>query len=171
MINLNKVKRFCNEDISNIENYEKALNDETQTWHCHHRLEIDLSLSAEDLINKNLYYKRPACELIFLTPYEHKSLHGFNIREETRNRRSKSLIGKNVGKVHSKEQNKHHSDMMKGRKQTEESNEKRAEKLRGHKPTKETKIKQSESKLGIKNPIYGKHRVYDNKELNIFHYE
>lgn len=34
-----EVHKFCCEDISKIENYEKAIVDVTQTWHCHHRLE------------------------------------------------------------------------------------------------------------------------------------
>ena len=40
MINENKAKRFCREDISLIENYDKAINDATGVWHCHHRREI-----------------------------------------------------------------------------------------------------------------------------------
>ena len=40
MINEKNAKRFCNEDISLIENYDKAIVDNTQTWHCHHRAEI-----------------------------------------------------------------------------------------------------------------------------------
>ena len=31
------VKKFCNEDISLIENYNKAISDSNQTWDCHHR--------------------------------------------------------------------------------------------------------------------------------------
>lgn len=68
-------KRFCNEDISLIENYDKAINDKTQTWHCHHRLEISCGYSAIDLIKKDMYLYRPAEELIFLTPKEHCALH------------------------------------------------------------------------------------------------
>ena len=69
------VKQFCNEDISLIENYQEAINDNTQTWHCHHRLEIELNKSGNELINMSLYYNRPASELIFLTEKNHKSLH------------------------------------------------------------------------------------------------
>lgn len=32
---------LCCEDPSLIENYELAINDDTQIWDCHHRLEID----------------------------------------------------------------------------------------------------------------------------------
>ena len=69
------VKQFCNEDISLIENYQEAINDNTQTWHCHHRLEIELDKSKKELINMNLYYNRQASELIFLTKKDHMSLH------------------------------------------------------------------------------------------------
>ena len=75
MICKNRVKQFCSEDISLIENYQEAINDTTQTWQCHHRLEIELNKSGNELINMNLYYNRPASELIFLTEKNHKSLH------------------------------------------------------------------------------------------------
>lgn len=69
------VTLYCCEDISLIENYEAAINDETQTWHCHHRFEIDLGLSMKELNDRNLYYNRPASELIFITKAEHHRLH------------------------------------------------------------------------------------------------
>ena len=61
-----RAKDYCCEDISLIENYEQALNDQTQVWDCHHRLEIELGLSAAELIKQGLYWNRPASELIFL---------------------------------------------------------------------------------------------------------
>lgn len=68
---------FCCEDLNLIENYETAINDKEQTWHCHHRLEIQNGkvYSRKDLIDMNLYYNRPASELIFLTKSMHSSLH------------------------------------------------------------------------------------------------
>ena len=71
------VKKFCCEDLSLIENYEKAINDNTQIWHCHHRLEIQdgKSVSVKELKENNLYFHRPASELIFLTEKEHSKLH------------------------------------------------------------------------------------------------
>lgn len=30
---------FCRDDLSKIENYDKAMADSAQTWDCHHRLE------------------------------------------------------------------------------------------------------------------------------------
>lgn len=77
MISVDKVRKFCKEDISNIENYDNAVNDTSQTWHCHHKLEIhsDYCNSMKELKLMNLYYDRPACELIFLTKHDHRSLH------------------------------------------------------------------------------------------------
>ena len=68
-------KCFCIEDLSLIENYDKAINDSTQIWDCHHRLEIDLNLSREQMKERGLYYDRPANELIFLTHEDHQRMH------------------------------------------------------------------------------------------------
>lgn len=80
MININMAKRYCKDDISKIENYEQAINDKTQTWHCHHRLELTLdgefAHTREELIRLEMYYKRPYFELIFLANKEHAKIHG-----------------------------------------------------------------------------------------------
>jgi hypothetical protein len=78
-----KDRKFCCEDYSLIENYDKAIADTVQTWHCHHRLETHTSdgekrlvpITRDELIAMNMYYNRPASELIFLTPSEHTTLH------------------------------------------------------------------------------------------------
>lgn len=71
------IKLFCKDDISLIENYDKAVADKIHTWHCHHRGEILCcgQFSIEDLKKFNLYYNRPANELIFLTHSDHMSMH------------------------------------------------------------------------------------------------
>lgn len=107
MINFYRTKRFCNEDISLIENYEKAIADKDKTWHCHHRRE-NIS-SRKDLIIKNEYYNRPANELIFLTKSEHRAIHaslmfkgkttwikGKHLSEEHKQHMSESHKGKNT---------------------------------------------------------------------------
>lgn len=72
MICLKKVKKFC-KDYTQIENYDKAVNDATQTWICHHILgEI---LTPEQLIEHNFYYDVPPCMLKFVTKSEHESIH------------------------------------------------------------------------------------------------
>ena len=77
MINTNIAKSYCREDLSLIENYDKAIADTTQVWDCHHRLEIqnEKVVLRSDLIKRGLYYHRPAEELIFLTHSEHVALH------------------------------------------------------------------------------------------------
>lgn len=79
MICRQTAKQFCKDDISKIENYEIAIKDETQVWHCHHRLELHPDgsprFTAESLKKLDLYFNRPSSELIFLTPKEHSDLH------------------------------------------------------------------------------------------------
>lgn len=78
MINLYNVSNYCKDDLSLIENYEEAVNSLEQ-WDCHHRLEIDLNLSAQELKERNLYFNRPASELIFLMHNEHTRLHNTGV--------------------------------------------------------------------------------------------
>lgn len=76
-------ERFCCEDISLIENYDVAISDENIVWICHHRLETHtgdgerrlVDLYSKELKALNMYYNRPACELIFLKKVEHNKLH------------------------------------------------------------------------------------------------
>lgn len=185
MISIVNAQAYCCEPINLIENYEKALNAE-EKWEVHHRLETDLNLLKQDLIDKGLYYNRPANELIFLNPTEHRSLHHtgkthvkgrtYVMKEETKHKigdanRGNSACGR-PGHVDS-----------------DETIEKRRDKMIGHKFSDETKKKQSDKKKeyykthspwnkGMKNglngkgsPIKGKHKVWDNKELNIYHFE
>lgn len=77
MINETNAKKFCSEDITLIENYWDAVNDETQVWECHHKNEIFRGISVSRALLKDigLYYGCPASELIFLTKSEHIRLH------------------------------------------------------------------------------------------------
>ena len=99
MINERQARKFCKEDISKIKNYDKAIADTTQVWHCHHMTETWWGCSKKDLIENECYYHRKACELIFLTPAEHKRLHmkgktsprkGVTLSEETRRKLSEA---------------------------------------------------------------------------------
>ena len=117
MISIKNIQRFCKEDPSLIENYDKAIADTTQIWDCHHRLEVQGNEvhSMRELKESGLYYHRPACELIFLTHSEHSSLHNkgennsmyqFKYSEQTRKKMSESHKGKtnpNKGKHLSEE--------------------------------------------------------------------
>lgn len=73
MISFYNVKQYCCEDISLIENYDKAMSDTTQTWDCHHRRETIYDM--KDLIEIDEYYNRPAIELIFLPHDLHRKIH------------------------------------------------------------------------------------------------
>lgn len=115
---------ICCEDISLIENYEKAMSDTSQKWVCHHRLETELNKSRQELKDLNLYYNRPASELIFMPYGEHSRIH-------------------NTG-------NKYHV----GRKMSDETKKKISESNKGRKLTDEQKYKISETikQKGIKPP-------------------
>lgn len=118
MISKRSAKAYCRDDISLIENYDKAVSDTTQLWHCHHRRET--IFSRKDLIEIGEYYNRPACELIFLTKLEHIKLHhlgkptwnkGKNLSEEARKKMSEA----HKGKYHSAETRKKMSESRKGK--------------------------------------------------------
>lgn len=136
MINkdINKIKEFCCDDISLIENYDIAVSSK-EKYHCHHRLEIqgELIVSRKTLIENNMYYHRPANELIFLTEAEHKKLHSNNMSEEQRKYISESLTGHFV----SEETKKKISNSNKG-----------VSRNKGIVRSEETKRKISESKTG-----------------------
>lgn len=108
MINEKKVHRFCKDDISKIENYEKAVADTTQTWDLHHRLELTLdgeyAHSREELNRLGMYYHRPYFELIFLTHAEHRRIHmkGRVVSGETRKKMSAAKKGKVLSEEHRK---------------------------------------------------------------------
>lgn len=79
MISLKRVKRYC-KDYTKIENFDRAIADTTQSWECHHRMELMktgavVDSSKQDLIDWGIYYNRPADELIFLMSNEHRALH------------------------------------------------------------------------------------------------
>lgn len=128
------VKKFCNEDISLIENYEKAINDDKQTWDCHHRKETDEGLSIKQLNKLGLYLNRPASELIFLTKEEHCRLHhkGKYVSEETKRKNSESHKGQipwNKGKtnIYTEEIKQRMSEAKKGKPKSEETKMKMSE--------------------------------------------
>lgn len=106
---------FCKDDMSLIENYEEAINSE-EKYDCHHRLETELNMSVKELKEKDLYYNRPASELIFLTHSEHAKLHhpkGKQICNEPWNKGKKGIYSEQyINKL---------SDSHKGHKVTEET--------------------------------------------------
>lgn len=140
MISEKKVKRYCAEDISLIENYDKAITDQDRTWDCHHRLEVGKNgevISYKELIAHGLYYLRPASELIFLTKSEHRRLHCENINQETRRKLSEALKGKPLSEEHKKRLSESH----KGKPRSEETRKKISEYRKGKHNSEEARRK------------------------------
>ena len=112
MINEYYAKKFCKDDISRIENYEKAIADMTQTWDLHHRLELTLdvefALTKKQLKMHDMYYNRPYYELIFLTRSEHRRLHGINMSDETRRKLSEAKKGLTFSEEHRRKMSESH---------------------------------------------------------------
>ena len=138
-------ERYC-KDYQNIENYEKAKADDFKGWHCHHRLETHnsdgerrlIDITAAELKALDMYYNRPASELIFLRKGEHSKLH------------NKGENNGMFGKHHSKEAIKKNSEAHKGEKNpmygkhlSEETKNKISEELKGRKFNEDTKKKMS----------------------------
>jgi hypothetical protein len=131
---------YCCEDISLIENYDKAISDNTQSWRCHHRLEIQddgkIIYTAKQLQDMGLYYNRPASELIFLTLSEHNSLHAKYVPIDRRIRVSNKLKERQPH-PQSEETRKKLSELNKGKKLSKECKLKISNKLKGRKYSKE----------------------------------
>ena len=162
MINEKYAKKYCRDELSKIENYDKAIADNTQTWELHHRNEFTLdgkfAHTANELKEMNMYFKRPANELIFLTPSEHIRLHMKNISEE--HRRKMSEAKKNM----SEDTRRKMSDAHKGKTQSEETKRKLFEANKGKTLSDETKRKLSEANKGENNPNFGKHHSEETKQ-------
>ena len=127
--------KFCYE-LENVENYELAKRDNFKGWVIHHRLETHFSdgsirpnkcnITVDELKELDMYYNRPADELIFMKKSEHIKLHcllntnfkplygnkhtlGFHPSAESKAKMSKAA--KNV--VHTQEWNKKVSESQK----------------------------------------------------------
>ena len=71
-------RKYCKAgEFELIENYELAKADNFKGWDIHHKLEIcgNYINTVKDLKMMNLYYDRPAEELIWLKHDEHIKLH------------------------------------------------------------------------------------------------
>ena len=144
MISKRSAKAYCRDDISLIENYDKAVSDTTQMWHCHHRRET--IYSAKELIDISEYYNRPACELIFLTKSEHIRLHLLckHHSEETRNKMSEAQKGKQL----SEDTRKKIAEARKGKHRSAETRKKMSEAQNGKQLSEDTRKKMSEAHKG-----------------------
>ena len=129
MISKRQALKYCCEDVSLIENYDKAVQDTSLKWHCHHKLEM--FKTKKELIAMGRYYNVPARELVFVTPKEHMQQPHKGI--DDRKKRLKGMfIGENnpfYGKHHSEETLR----KLRGPK-TEEHKRKLSKALKGHVP-------------------------------------
>ena len=151
-----------------IENYDKAIADNTQIWQCHHRLETHNSdgerrlvdISRSELIALDVYYNRPATELIFLTRSDHASLHhkGKRHSDDSYKRQAEKLRGRTLSEDHKKKISEAHKDIkpMLGKKMSEESKQKMRKAHKGKLKSEETKQKMSVSKKGFHKGMHWK---------------
>ena len=166
MINESRVKKYCKEEPSKIENYDKAVADTTQIWDLHHRTEIWWNCTAQELIDNECYYNRKACELIFLTHAEHTRLHnkGKLLSEEQRRKISEAKKGKTLSEEHRRKL----SEAKKGKKRmpfSEEHRRKISEAKKGKVRSEETKNKISKALKDKSWKLINGKRVYFPKEV------
>ena len=167
---------YC-KDYENIENYQKALADNFKGWNCHHRLETHNSdgerrlvdISRNELKALDMYYNRPAEELIFMKESEHNSLHkkgniymlGKHLSEESKKKISEANKGKKMSDETRKKMSEAHKNMSeetrrklseahKGKRFSEETRKKISEAAKGKKMSDETKKKMSAAQKGKK---------------------
>ena len=173
---MKRLKHIC-KDFENIENYHKALADNFKGWVCHHRLETHnsngerriINISVAELKALDMYYNRPASELVFLRRGEHSALHnsgennsnyGKHLSEETRKKQSKA----NKGKPRSEEIKNKIGAAHKGKKYSEETKKKMSDVWDYDKHfTEETRNKLSKNSIG--------RHWYNNGQINKFCYE
>ncbi len=146
------VKRYCT-NYFDIENYDKAIADKTQTWDCHHRLEEE-GYSIKKLIKQNLYFNRPPEELIFLLKSDHMRIHGY-LQPIGEDSPFYGRIGPNLGNPMKEETKQKLSQANLGKKLTLKTRQKISEANKRRKHTDESIKKMSEAHKGEKNPMYG----------------
>ena len=123
---------------------------------CHHRMETHrrngkervTRLSKQDLKDWNIYYHRPASELIFLTKAEHNEFRkGKKHSEETKRKIGEAHKGKKLSEEHKRKLSEAHKDKKRGP-HSEEHKRKISEAEKGKKckpVSEETKRKISEA--------------------------
>lgn len=67
------LKKYCREPIENIKGYREAVESEDGWYVCHHINE--LTFTEDELKKMNMYYHRPASELIIMSRSEHNKWH------------------------------------------------------------------------------------------------
>ena len=86
-----------------IENYDKAIADETQIWDCHHRREE--FYSYKELIERGEYFDVSPEELIFLTKAEHSKIDSC-CKRISETKKGKSLSEESKRKISEAQKNR-----------------------------------------------------------------
>ena len=126
---------YCCEPLELVENYAAAKAENFKGWDIHHRLEIQPDgkrVSRQELIDQNLYYGRPASELVFMRHSEHRMLHnigntymkGHKHSEESRRKNSLAHRGKQLSAEHRRKLSVNNGRFWKGKTMSEESRRK-----------------------------------------------
>lgn len=161
MYNMNKLRKYCRDDISKIENYHDAINSPEQ-YVLHHRLELTLdgefAHTPEDLKRMGMYYNRPYFELIFLTKSEHQRIHAQNRSNSSLNKMKSSLslrtgeLNNFYGKHHSDDTKQKISKANRGRKMSAEFKSMQSLLKKGKPLSEHNKVAKAEAQrlIGIK---------------------
>lgn len=114
MINEQTARKYCREDITIIKNYTEAIADKTRMWICHHiNGEPFTGFCTADLKKMNMYYQRPASELVFVSRSEHNTIHkkDISLSDESRKKMSDALKGRIFSDATRKKMSKSHKGM------------------------------------------------------------
>ena len=134
MTNTHLKSTYCCEPLELVESYAAAKADNFAGWCIHHRLEIQpdgTRMSVQELKDKNLYFHRPASELVFMKVCEHMTLH-------------------RTGKHHSAETLQKMSGANKGKRHSAEARQKMSKARKGKTLSEETRLKMSKSRKGTR---------------------
>ena len=149
--------KFCSEPLELVENYKQAEAENFKGWCIHHRLEIQQDgtrVSAQELIDKGLYWHRPAEELVFMRCGEHISLHNKDkvISAKTRQKIAEARKGKAISAEHRKkisEALSGENNPFFGKHLSAETRQKMSEARKGRHKSAETRQKLSEAHKGM----------------------
>ena len=149
-------KSYCSEPLDKIEHYEEASAEDFAGWCIHHRLEIQpdgTRVSAKELIDQNLYYGRPASELVFMRNGEHSYLHNKDkvISAKTRQKIAEARKGKAISAEHRKkisEALSGENNPFFGKHLSAETRQKMSEARKGRHKSAEARQKMSEAHKG-----------------------
>lgn len=162
------LKKYCCEDFTKIEGYSEAVESES-LYDIHHKLETnpDSYYTKKELIEQNLYYNRPASELMLIEHNEHVRLHvrfrkehpdlmnnwKNKLSESNSKKSAKEKIIEGMRRYWTPEKRKEKSEWRKNRPLTLEERKKISEANKGKQFSDEHRRKLSEANKGKKNSL------------------